>query len=152
VRGCRDVQRARSSNARPGDLVAVVGIGGLGHLGVPFAARMGFETVAVGRGPEMEATATELGAHHYVDGDAGDVAGALQALGGAQVVLATAASSAAMTATIDGLRHNGQLVLLGAMPEPIEVSPFQIIATSRTVHEHPRGPRATSRGRCGSQR
>ena len=68
--GCAGVatfQRARSSNARPGDLVAVVGIGGPGHLGVPFAARMGFEPVAVGRGPEMEATATELGAHHYVE-------------------------------------------------------------------------------------
>jgi alcohol dehydrogenase len=129
----------RTSSARPGDLVAVVGIGGLGHLGVQFASKMGFEVVAVGRGGEMEQTATDLGASHYIDGDATNVAEALQSLGGAQVVLATAASSAAMTATIDGLRHNGQLVVLGAMPEPIEVSPFQIIAASRTVHGHPSG-------------
>ncbi|GAB2682324.1 alcohol dehydrogenase [Kribbella swartbergensis] len=129
----------RKSNARPGDLVAVLGLGGLGHLGVQFASKMGFETVAINRGAEHADEARKLGAHHYIDSDVEDVSSSLQALGGAQVVLATAASSPAMTATIDGLRHNGQLVVLGAMPEPIEVSPFQIIATSRTVHGHPSG-------------
>jgi alcohol dehydrogenase len=129
----------RKSNARPGDLVAVLGLGGLGHLGVQFASKMGFETVAINRGEEHAEEARQLGAHHYIDSNVADVSSTLQALGGAQVVLATAASSAAMTATIDGLRYNGQLVVLGAMPEPIEVSPFQIIATSRTVHGHPSG-------------
>ncbi|APR88431.1 Alcohol dehydrogenase [Minicystis rosea] len=140
--GCAGVatfNALRRSGARPGDLVAVLGIGGLGHLGVQFAAKLGFETVAIGRGEALAATARKLGAHHYVDGSAGDVAAKLQALGGARVVLATAASSKAMSETIDGLRHNGALIVLGATPEPIEVSPFQLIATSRTVHGHPSG-------------
>jgi alcohol dehydrogenase len=140
--GCAGVatfNALRRSGARPGDLVAVLGIGGLGHLGVQFAAKLGFETVAIGRGAELADLAKKLGAHHYVDANEGDVAAKLQALGGARVVLATAASSKAMSATIDGLRHNGELVVLGATPEPIEVSPFQLIATSRTVHGHPSG-------------
>jgi alcohol dehydrogenase len=129
----------RRSAAGPGDLVAVLGIGGLGHLGVQFAAKMGFETVAIDRGAELAETAATLGAHHYIDSLAADVPAKLQELGGAKVVLATAASSAAMTGTIEGLRYNGELVVLGAMPEPIEVSPFQLIATSRTIHGHPSG-------------
>lgn len=140
--GCAGVatfNALRRSSARPGDLVAVLGVGGLGHLGVQFAAKLGFETVAIGRGEALSATAKKLGAHHYVDGNEGDVAGRLQKLGGAQVVLATAASSKAMSDTIDGLRHRGELIVLGATPEPIEVSPFQLIATSRTVHGHPSG-------------
>ncbi|GID28969.1 alcohol dehydrogenase catalytic domain-containing protein [Paractinoplanes brasiliensis] len=140
--GCAGVatfNSLRNSAARPGELVAVLGLGGLGHLGVQFAAKLGFETVAIARGDHREADAKELGAHHYIDSAAGDVAQRLQQLGGASVVLATAGSSAAMSATIDGLTPNGQLVVVGADPAPIEVSPFQIIATSRTVHGHPSG-------------
>ena len=129
----------RRSPAGPGDLVAVLGLGGLGHLGVQFANRMGFETVAISRGADKEDEATKLGAHHYVDSTAGDVADRLQALGGARVVLGTANSSDAMGATIDGLRHNGELVVVGADAAPIQVSPFQILATSKTVHGHPSG-------------
>lgn len=139
--GCAGVatyNALRHSAAGSGDLVAVLGLGGLGHLGVQFANKLGFETVAIARGDKAEAAA-ELGAHHYLDSTAGDVATQLQALGGAMVVLATAASSKAMGATIDGLRHNGELIVVGADPEPIEVSPFQIIATSKTVHGHPSG-------------
>ncbi len=129
----------RRSSARAGDLVAVLGIGGLGHLGVQFANKLGFETVAISRGPEKAEKAKQLGAHHYVDSDAGDVAGRLQALGGAKVVLATVGSSEAMSATIDGLRHNGELIVVGADAAPIQVSPFQILSTSKTVHGHPSG-------------
>jgi alcohol dehydrogenase len=140
--GCAGVatfNALRRSSAKPGQLVAVLGIGGLGHLGIQFSAKLGFETVAIARGAELAGLATKLGAHHYIDSNAGDVAAKLRTLGGAQVVLATAASSKAMAATIDGLRHNGELIVLGATPEPIEVSPFQLIATSRTVHGHPSG-------------
>ena len=90
----------RNSPARAGDLVAVLGIGGLGHLGVQFAAKMGFETVAVARGPDKAAFARELGAHHYIDSTASDVSGELQALGGARVVLSTVTNSAAMGAAL----------------------------------------------------
>jgi alcohol dehydrogenase len=140
--GCAGVaayNSLRRSAAGPGDLVAVLGLGGLGHLGVQFAAKLGFETVAIARGVEKAETAAELGAHHYIDNTAGDVAKQLRALGGAKVVLATAGSSEAMSATIDGLRHNGELIVLGADPAPIQVSPFQLISTSRTVHGHPSG-------------
>ncbi|MEV4570178.1 alcohol dehydrogenase [Nonomuraea sp. NPDC049419] len=140
--GCAGVttfNSLRRSAARPGDLVAILGLGGLGHLGVQFANKLGFETVAVARGADKADTAKHLGAHHYVDSTAGDVAGQLQALGGARVVLATAASSEAMSAAIDGLGDNGELVVLGATPEPIQVSPFQLITNSRTVHGHPSG-------------
>jgi alcohol dehydrogenase len=140
--GCAGVatfNSLRRSAARPGDLVAVLGLGGLGHLAVQFANKLGFETVAIARGADKAGTAARLGAHHYVDSAAGDVAKQLQDLGGAQVVLATAGSSAAMSATIDGLRPGGELIVLGADPEPIQVSPFQLIASSRTVHGHPSG-------------
>ncbi|WP_205471077.1 alcohol dehydrogenase catalytic domain-containing protein [Nocardioides sp. SYSU D00038] len=140
--GCAGVatfNALRRSGARPGDLVAVLGVGGLGHLGVQFASRMGFETVAIARGEAKSELARELGAHHFVDAEAGDVAARLQALGGARVVLATAMSSAAMGAVVDGLRPHGELLVVGATPEPIEVSPFQLIAPSRTVHGHPSG-------------
>lgn len=129
----------RRSTARAGDLVAVLGIGGLGHLGVQFANKMGFETVAIARGQEKADLATKLGAHHYVDSTAGDVATRLQELGGAKVVLATAMNSAAMAATIDGLGRNGELVVVGAAPEPIEVSPFRILAATKGLRGHPSG-------------
>jgi len=140
--GCAGVatyNSLRHSVAGSGDLVAVLGLGGLGHLGVQFAHKLGFETVAIARGADKADTATELGAHHYIDSNAGDVAKQLQALGGAKVVLATAASSEAMSATIDGLRHNGELIVVGADHEPIQVSPFQIIGSSKTMHGHPSG-------------
>jgi alcohol dehydrogenase len=140
--GCAGVtafNALRRSTGRPGELVVVLGLGGLGHLGVQFAGKLGFETVAVARGAARAGLATQLGAHHYIDSAAGDVAKQLQALGGAKVVLATAASSQAMSVTIDGLRHNGQLIVIGAVPEPIQVSPMQLIGASRTVHGHPSG-------------
>ena len=140
--GCAGVatyNSLRHSAAGSGDLVAVLGLGGLGHLGVQFANKLGFETVAIARGADKEDAAKQLGAHHYIDSNAGEVATQLQILGGAKVVLATAGSSEAMSATIDGLRHNGELIVVGADPAPIQVSPFQIIATSKTVHGHPSG-------------
>lgn len=130
----------RRSSALPGDLVAVLGIGGLGHLGVRFAAAMGFETVAIARGPERADLAKSLGAHHYVDATAGDgVAQALRALGGAKVVLATAGDSAAVAATVDGLSHRGELVVLGVSPDALDITPLQLILKGRVVRGHPSG-------------
>ncbi|MFM9706037.1 alcohol dehydrogenase [Streptomyces galilaeus] len=130
----------RRSPARPGDLVAVLGIGGLGHLGVQYAAAMGFETVAIARGPEKAEFAERLGAHHYVDSTgARSVAESLQSLGGAKVVLATAGNSDAIAATVDGLTHRGELVVIGATSEPLGISPVQLIMRGRTVSGHPSG-------------
>ncbi|MFJ4845548.1 MULTISPECIES: alcohol dehydrogenase [unclassified Streptomyces] len=129
----------RKSIARPGDLVAVIGIGGLGHLAVQYAAKSGYETVAVARGEDKRALAVELGAHHYVDSSAGDTAEALQALGGATVVLATAANSQAMAAGVDGLRPGGELIAIGIAPEPMPITPSQIVLTSRSIVGHPSG-------------
>ncbi|MFI9271067.1 alcohol dehydrogenase catalytic domain-containing protein [Kitasatospora sp. NPDC052896] len=130
----------RRSSARPGDLVAVLGLGGLGHLGVKYAAAMGFETVAIARGAAKADFAKELGAHHYVDSTAGTgVAEALQALGGAKVVLATAGNSDAITATVDGLSHRGELVVIGAAGEPLGVSPVQLLMQGRILRGHPSG-------------
>ncbi|MFE7424428.1 alcohol dehydrogenase catalytic domain-containing protein [Streptomyces sp. NPDC057545] len=130
----------RRSGARSGDLVAVLGIGGLGHLGVMFAAAMGFETVAIARGAGKADLAKQLGAHHYVDstGSTG-VADALRALGGAKVVLATAANADAIAATLDGLAHRGELVVIGVSPEPLGISPVQLIMSGRVVRGHPSG-------------
>ncbi|MFI9719414.1 alcohol dehydrogenase catalytic domain-containing protein [Streptomyces sp. NPDC052396] len=130
----------RRSSARPGDLVAVLGLGGLGHLGVRYAAAMGFETVAIARGAEKSAFAQELGAHHYLDSTSGTpVAEALQALGGAQVVLATAASSSAIASTVDGLRPRGELVVIGADVEPLGISPNQLLMGGTVIRGHPSG-------------
>ncbi|MFF4350283.1 alcohol dehydrogenase [Streptomyces sp. NPDC001530] len=130
----------RRSVARPGDLVAVLGIGGLGHLGVQYAAAMGFETVAIARGADKADFVKQLGAHHYIDSTAGTpVADALQSLGGAKVVLATAGNSDAITATVDGLSHRGELVAIGAAPEPLGISPVQLLMRGRTVYGHPSG-------------
>ena len=123
----------RHCKAKPGDLVAVLGIGGLGHLGVQFAAKMGFRTVAIARGADKEALARQLGAHHYIDSAAQNVAQALTALGGARVVLATAPSAKAMTEVIDGLAPNGQMIVVGASTEPIEVTPVQLILGERSI-------------------
>jgi D-arabinose 1-dehydrogenase-like Zn-dependent alcohol dehydrogenase len=129
----------RSSWARAGDLVAVLGIGGLGHLGVQFAAKMGFETVAIARGAEKEDFSRQLGAHHYIDSTTSDVAKELTKLGGASVVLATVTNGPAMVATVPGLRARGELVVLGAAMEPLEVSPVSLIMQSRVVAGHPSG-------------
>ncbi|OBS10524.1 hydroxyacid dehydrogenase [Acidihalobacter prosperus] len=118
----------RNSNARPGDLVAVQGIGGLGHLGIQFAHRMGFRTVALSRGADKEALALELGADHYIDTASDDGVAALQALGGARLILATAPNSRLVSALFSGLGRHGQMIVVGVDHEPIEVTPLQLIA------------------------
>jgi D-arabinose 1-dehydrogenase-like Zn-dependent alcohol dehydrogenase len=123
----------RHSGALPGDLVAVQGIGGLGHLGIQFANKFGHKVVAIGRGSENAALAKKLGASVYIDSAAANAAEALQKLGGAQVILATAPSSKAMSELFDGLGPNGKLMVIGAAPEPIEVTPAQFINGSRTI-------------------
>jgi D-arabinose 1-dehydrogenase-like Zn-dependent alcohol dehydrogenase len=129
----------RNSGARGGDLVAVQAIGGLGHLGIQYARKLGFRTVALSRGADKRALALELGAHEYIDTDAGDPAAALQKLGGAKVILATAPSAQLTGKLVDGLARNGVLVVLGAAPEPIQVSPFQLIGQRRRIQGWPSG-------------
>ena len=129
----------RSSVARPGDLVAILGVGGLGHLGVQYAAKMGFEVVAIARGTEKETLARELGAHHYVDSTSADVAKELKRLGGAKVVLATVTVPDAMTPALGGLKPRGQLVVVGVSPDPLQVPPFAIIPGSTAVQGHASG-------------
>ena len=129
----------RESRARAGDLVAVLGLGGLGHLGVQFAARMGFETVAVARGSEKGRFARDLGAHHYVDSTAEDVATELTSLGGARVVLATITDAAAMAATVRGLAPRGRLGVVGAPAEPLGIGAPDLILASRQVAGHASG-------------
>jgi D-arabinose 1-dehydrogenase-like Zn-dependent alcohol dehydrogenase len=122
----------RNSGARPGDLVAVHGIGGLGHLGVQYANAMGFETVAIARGAEKEEFARKLGAHHYIDSRSADPAAELAKLGGARVVLATVTDGPAMAATVGGLAPHGRLMVLGAAG-PMEVSPLLLIMGRRSI-------------------
>jgi alcohol dehydrogenase len=129
----------RQTNAVAGDLVAVLGIGGLGHLGVQWARAMGFETVAIARGAEKADDARALGAHHYIDSRASDVAAELQKLGGATVVLATAANSAAIGATVGGLGPEGELVVVGVTADPMPISPVDLILAGRRVTGHPSG-------------
>ena len=123
----------RHSGAMPGDLVAVLGIGGLGHLGIQFANKFGYNVAAIGRGSENAALAKKLGASVYIDNKVTNAAEALQKLGGAQVILATAPSSKAMSEVIDGLGPNGKLMVVGATFDPIEVTPVQLISGSRTI-------------------
>ena len=123
----------RHSGATPGDLVAVQGIGGLGHLGIQFANKFGYKVAAIGRGAENATLAKKLGATVYVDSKATNAAEALQKLGGAQVILATAPSSKAMSELINGLGPNGKLMVIGATFDPIEVTPPQLIFGSRTI-------------------
>jgi D-arabinose 1-dehydrogenase-like Zn-dependent alcohol dehydrogenase len=129
----------RNSGARPGDLVAVLGIGGLGHLGVQFAAKMGFRTVAIARGKDKEPFALKLGASHYVDSRAQDPAEELSKLGGARVILATATSGKAMTAVLGGLGVDGKLVILGAADEPLQVPAIPMIGGRRSITGWPSG-------------
>lgn len=134
----------RRSGALPGDLVAVQGIGGLGHLGVQFASKFGYKVAAIGRGPENAALATKLGATVYIDSAATNAAEELQTMGGAQVIVATAPSSKAMSDLINGLGPNGKLIVIGATPEPIEVSPTQLIFGSKTIQGWAAEPPAAS--------
>jgi D-arabinose 1-dehydrogenase-like Zn-dependent alcohol dehydrogenase len=123
----------RHSGAMSGDLVAVLGIGGLGHLGIQFASKFGYKVAAIGRGGESEPLARKLGAFVYIDNKMTNPAEALQKMGGAQVILATAPSSKAMSQLFDGLGPNGKLMVIGAEFEPLEVSPVQLINGSRTI-------------------
>jgi len=129
----------RNSGARAGDLVAIQGIGGLGHLGIQCARRMGFRTVAIGRGGDKEPLARKLGAHEYVDTSAGAPAQALQKLGGARVILATAPDAKSISALIEGLAPGGKLVIVGAAPDPLSVSPLQVILSRRSIQGWPSG-------------
>jgi len=134
----------RNSDAMPGDLVAVQGVGGLGHLGIQFANKFGYNVAAIGRGSETATLAKKLGAHVYIDSQETNAAQELQKLGGARVILATAPSSKAMSALVDGLGPNGKLVVVGAAPEPIEVIPAQLIFGSKTIQGWAAGTPAAS--------
>jgi D-arabinose 1-dehydrogenase-like Zn-dependent alcohol dehydrogenase len=129
----------RNSGARAGDLVAVLGIGGLGHLGVQYAAKMGFKTIAIARGTDKEALARELGAAHYIDSQGKDPAAELRNLGGAKLVLATATSAKAMAATLGGLGVNGKLLIVGAALDAFEVPPLLLIGGRRSIVGWPSG-------------
>jgi len=134
----------RHSGALPGDLVAVQGIGGLGHLGVQFAHKFGYQVAAIGRGPENAALAKKLGASLYIDSQSTNAVEALQKLGGAQVILATAPSSKAMSELFDGLGPNGKLFVIGASFDPLQVSPLQLINGSRAIQGWASGTAADS--------
>jgi len=134
----------RNSGARAGDVVAILGIGGLGHLGVQFAQRMGFRTVAIARGEDKAPLAKQLGAHHYIDSRTQNVADALRALGGAKVVLATVTNGDAMTATLGGLALDGKLIIVGVAEKPIEVPSVQFIMGRNAVQGWPSGTSADS--------
>lgn len=129
----------RNSGARLGDLVAVQGIGGLGHLGIQFAAKAGYRVVGIGRGPENAALAKKLGASAYIDSKATKVAAELIKLGGAKVVLSTAPNAKAMAEVIDGLAVNGKLLVVGAPFEPMEVSVLQLLMKRRGIQGWPSG-------------
>jgi alcohol dehydrogenase/propanol-preferring alcohol dehydrogenase len=129
----------RHSGARAGDRVAVLGVGGLGHLAVQFAAKMGFDTVAIARGRDKEELARKLGARHYIDSTAGDPGEELMQLGGADVILSTVTASGAMGAVFSGLRPRGRLLVVGASMEPIPVPAAALIGGSTSIHGHASG-------------
>lgn len=134
----------RHSGARPGDLVAIQGVGGLGHLAIQFANKFGYKVAAVSRGADNAALARKLGAHHFIDSQASNPAEELKKLGGARVILATAPSGQAMTALFDGLGLNGKMVVVGASMEPIQVTPIQLIMGRRSLQGWPSGTSADS--------
>ena len=129
----------RNSGARPGDTVAVLGVGGLGHLAVQFAAKMGFKTVAIARGRDKESLARKLGAWHYIDSQAQDVAAELVKLGGARVIVATVTSGKAMSAAVGGLGVNGKLIVIGVAADPLEVNGILLIMGRRSIVGWPAG-------------
>jgi propanol-preferring alcohol dehydrogenase len=133
----------RNAPAKAGDLVAVLGIGGLGHLGVQYARHMGFEVVAIGRGADKAELARKLGAHHYIDSSSVDPGQALQKLGGAALVIATASGGKAVAQTVKGLRPRGRVITLGATPDPVEVSTSDLLFGSRSIEGALTGDPAT---------
>jgi alcohol dehydrogenase, propanol-preferring len=133
----------RNSPAKAGDLVGVLGIGGLGHLGVQYARHMGFEVAAIGRGADKAELAKKLGAHHYIDSSSVDPGQALQDLGGAALVIATASGGKAVAQIVKGLRPRGKIIALGATPDPIEVSTADLIFASRSIEGALTGDPAT---------
>jgi D-arabinose 1-dehydrogenase-like Zn-dependent alcohol dehydrogenase len=139
----------RNSGVGPGDVAAILGIGGLGHLGVQFAAKMGCRTVAIARGLDKAPLARQLGAHHYIDTNTQDVARVLNDLGSARVILATVTNSKAMSAAIGGLAVDGKLIIVGASSEPVEVSPLQLILTRRVIQGWPSGTSIDSEDTLG---
>ena len=129
----------RNSGARPGDLVAVLGIGGLGHLGIQYAVKMGFRTVGIARGKDKEPLAKKLGARHYIDSQGQDPAAELMKLGGAKVILATVTNAKAMGAVLGGLGIGGKLIILGAAAETLEVPPLALLGGRRSIVGWPSG-------------
>ena len=129
----------RHSGALPGDLVVILGLGGLGHLGVQFSAKMGFNTVAIARGKDKGSLAHSLGAHHYLDSEAQNLPEALNKLGGARVILATVTSAKAMNAAIGGLGVNGKLIVVGASVEPLELNTIPMLGKRQSVQAWPSG-------------
>jgi len=129
----------RNSGAKPGDLVAIQGIGGLGHLGVQFAAKFGFDVVAIGRGAERQPLALKLGARRYIDSGAQNVSAELSKDGGAAVILATAPDGKAMGGLVDGLGVGGRLIVVGASTEPFAVNSVQLLLTRRGIVGWPSG-------------
>lgn len=123
----------RNSCARAEDIVAILGLGGLGHLGVQFCAKMGFNTIAIARGKDKEPLAKQLGAKHYIDSQSGDVAKNLQKFGGAKVILSTVTNSDAVSAVVGGLSHDGQLIIVGAPFEPIQIQAIPLIMGNRSI-------------------
>jgi D-arabinose 1-dehydrogenase-like Zn-dependent alcohol dehydrogenase len=134
----------RHSGAMPGDLVAVQGMGGLGHLGIQFANKFGYKVAAIGRSPENASLAKQLGASVYIDSRSSNAAEELQKMGGAQVILATAPNSKAMSELINGLGPNGKLLVVGAAFDPIEVTPVQLITGSHIIQGWASGTPADS--------
>ncbi len=137
--GITNYNALRNSGARPGDVVAILGIGGLGHLGIQFAAKMGFNTVAIGRGKEKEELVKKLGARKYIDNKSQDPVQELAKLGGAKVILATVPSGKAMSAVLGGLSVNGKLIVIGASDELIESSPTLLLSGRRSIVGWPSG-------------
>jgi D-arabinose 1-dehydrogenase-like Zn-dependent alcohol dehydrogenase len=129
----------RNAGARAGDLVAVQGIGGLGHLGLQYARQMGFRTVAIGRGQDKEVLARKLGAHHYIDNSVEDPAAALQKLGGARLILATAPDAKSMSTLVEGLTKSGKLLIVGVGVEPLSISLLQLVLPRRGIQGWPSG-------------
>lgn len=129
----------RNSGARPGDVVAILGIGGLGHLGIQFASKMGFKTIAIARGKDEEELVKRLGARQYIDNRSQNAVEELNKLGGAKVILATAPSGKAMSQILGGLAVNGKIVIIGASDEPVEVSPLLFIQGRRSLVGWPSG-------------
>jgi len=129
----------RNSGARVGDVVAILGVGGLGHLAIQFAAKMGFKTIAIARGKDKEEMVKKLGAIHYIDGQSQNTVEELAKMGGAKVILATLPSGKAMSAVLGGLGVNGKLIVIGASDEPLEVPPNLFISGRRSIVGWPSG-------------